>query len=223
MISMTGFLLAASLTQSPDAIFVDGYDTGYSCPATISTPNGTLSLLRVSDIWYGDLPPRPPTHPARFNVDVTEWENIWGHGTGLLSELLTLWPGVNGAGPVIRSFGRRVYIGAHFNTGTSGPPMYGFLAYATNVGGPDLDIKISRQCGDFSVNEANPACTVRAVSDDSPAIRYKFGSGNTSSYCNLQPNTDYYLNIRMHDPASPTECPVTSSVCPFYSVSNWRP
>lgn len=221
MISITGFLLAASLTQLPDSIFTDGYDTPYECPGTIYNGDRALSLLRVSDIWYGDLPPRPPSNPARYNVDVTEWDNIWGHGTGLLTELTTPWPGVNGAGPVLRSFGRNVYVGAHFNTG-EGAATYGFLAYATNIGGPDLDIKISRQCGDFSPEPANPACTVLAASDDSFSLRYKFTSGNTSVYCNLQPDTDYYLNIRMHDPESAVECPVSSSVCPYYSVSNWR-
>jgi hypothetical protein len=172
-----------------------------------------LTRLTQSNITYG-----PVNLTARPNVDVKEWNNIWGHGTP--SDGVTPWPGVNGAGPVIRQFGRTNFLAAHFNTGAHGEPTYGVLAYASNIGGPNVDIRISQTCGDFSANAANPACLVQAASDDSPAIRWKFGTGNTGSYCNLLPNTDYYINIKFHDPASPVECPVGSSVCPFYTVNN---
>jgi hypothetical protein len=202
---------------------VMGFDSGpYNFTGTCATappPPGActgpagLTRLTRSNITYGAV-----GSVARQNVDLTEWNNIWGHATP--TDAVAPWPGVNGAGPVIRRFGRTTFLAAHFNTGTHGVPNFGVIAYASNIGGPDVDIRISETCGDFSADAANPACLVTAASDDSPAIRWKFGTGNTGSYCNLKPGTDYYLNIKYHDPASPTECPAGSSVCPFYTVNN---
>jgi hypothetical protein len=186
-----------------------------SAPPPPGTCNGPAGLTRItrSNVTYGAV-----GSSARINVDLTEWNNIWGHGTN--ADAVTPWPGVNGAGPVIRTFARRGFLAAHFNTGSHGVPTFGVIAYASNIGGPDVDIRISRTCGDFSADTANPACLVQAASDDSPAIRWKFGAGNTGSYCNLTPNTDYYINVKYHEPASPIECPVGASACPFYTVNN---
>lgn len=181
-------------------------------PDACTGPEGLTRLTR-SNVTYGAVGATP-----RYNVDLTEWNNIWGHATS--NDAMTLWPGVNGAGPVIRAFKRHGFLAAHFNTGGYDVPTYGVIAYASNIGGPNVDIRISQTCGDFSEDVADPACLVQAASDDSPAIRWKFGTGNTGSYCNLQPNTDYYINIKYHDPASAIECPVGANACPFYTVNN---
>jgi hypothetical protein len=188
------------------------------CPTTITHPNGdVLTRVTRSNISYGVYPT-----PVRPNVNLTEWENIWGHAN--VNDSVTPWPGVHGAGPVIRSMARRGFVAAHFNTSNYDVPTYGSLTYPSNVGGPNIDIKISPICGDFSENTANPGCLkLGAASDDNPAIRWKFGTGNVVYYCNLQPHTDYYVNIRFSDPYSAVECPVNSVNCPLYTGNTWGP
>jgi len=222
VISIAALLFSAATAQASGTIFSDSFDNEapLGCPDTITTSGGTLTHLTTSDIWYGDLMPYPG-NPARLDADVTEWDNIWGHGTGFLNELVTPWPGVIGAGPVIRDFRRTSFIAAHFNTGDAGD-WSGFMNYPTNVGGPNIDVTISRTCGDFSANTANPACVVlNHPSDETSVARWWFRTGNTGSICHLDPNTDYYLNIKLTNPASTVECPASAVMCPLYTTHNW--
>jgi len=197
----------ASVNSQPLTIVVSQTGGG-SCQA----PAGLTRLL-TSNITYGAV-----NLSARPNVAVTEWDNIWGHGN--TTDGITPWPGVTGSSPVMRQFGRTNFVAAHFNTGAHASPTSGWIIYPTNIGGPNIDIAISPTCGDFSANVPNPGCSIQnAASDDSRAISWKFTSGNTTSYCNLQPNTDYYVNIKLHDPTSPVECAASASVCPLYTLS----
>ena len=130
----------ATITSRVATVAVSGGGGGDD--GTCHGPTG-LTRLTQSNITYG-----PVNLSARPNVDVKEWNNIWGHAT--TGDAVTPWPGVNGAGPVIRQFGRTTFLAAHFNTGSHGEPNYGVLAYASNIGGPNVDIRISQTCGDFS-------------------------------------------------------------------------
>ena len=89
------------------------------------------------------------------------------------------------------------------------------MNYPTNVGGPNIDVTISRTCGDFSANTANPACVVlNHPSDETSVARWWFRTGNTGSICHLDPNTDYYLNLKMTDPDEPSQtCSHNADVC----------
>ena len=118
--------------------------------------------------------------------------------------------------------GRYNYVAAHFHTGANSSGQYGYLVYATNIGGPNIDLRISQTCGDFSGAPANPACSKSNVaSDGNPSINWWVKQGNVGTYCNLQPDTDYYLNVRFTNPASTVECAANQYVCPLYLVSNW--
>lgn len=192
MIHVAALLLASAVSQtSPEDIFQDSFDAGASCPASISTPTGTLSQRSISDIWY-----LPNAH-IRHNVDVTSFDNIWGH----IDELdgLTLWPGVSGSSPTIRSIGKTEYVGAKFHVPDNAlPTTNGMFKHVSYGGGPNIDATISRSCGDFDTVE--PGCWVHDdPSNDIPMLRWRLSSGN-NFYCHLDPDTDYYLNIRLTDP-----------------------
>jgi hypothetical protein len=45
--------------------------------------------------------------------------------------------------------------------------------------------------------------------------------GATSSWCTLEPNTDYYVNMIFADPASTVECVSGATTCLLSAVHNW--
>jgi hypothetical protein len=181
-------------------------------------PGGDLTRLLTSNISYG-----VNASPFRSAVDVTEWNNIWGYA-GITQTTPVPWPGVSGAGPVIREFNRHKFLAAHFNTGGS-PMSQGSMADQSNIGGPDIDIVVSQTCGDFTANTAFPGCSIySAPSDGQPHFKY-FSNGAPAGTinCPLQLNTDYYINIKLHDENSGTECSVSNPVCPLYTINYWQP
>jgi hypothetical protein len=185
------FATAVSQVPPPEAILQDGFDAGAACPSTIPTDTGNLTLRRISDIWY-----LPNVH-VRHGVDVTTWDNIWGH----INELddVTLWPGVPGTSPTIKTVGRSEYVAARFHVPALVPPMLGgMFKHVMYGGGPAIDVTISQTCGDFRTLE--PGCWVRDwPSNDVPSLRWHIGAGN-ASFCHVEPNTDYFLNIRFSNP-----------------------
>src|SRR5215469_12818055 len=104
MITIAALLLTAATSVVSDGIFADGLDSGAACANTIDGSTGTLTLLRTSDIYYAPAGTRP-------RVDVTEWNNLWGHIDA--TDGMTFWPGVPGASPTIMTFGKTSYLGAH--------------------------------------------------------------------------------------------------------------
>jgi hypothetical protein len=185
-------LTAVSQTPPPDAIFQDGYDDGADCPALIQGSTGTLALREISDILY-----LPYDSHVRRNMDVTQWDNIWGH----IDEFddLTLWPGVPGASPTIRTVARNEYIGARFHVPLDAlPTLSGRFKHVRYGGGPNVDATISRSCGDFEAR-AQGCRAVNWMSNDNPTLMWRVSSSNRF-YCHLEPGTDYFLNIRFTDP-----------------------
>jgi len=184
-------ITAVSQTQ-PDVIFHDGFDTGGACPAVIFGSTGALALRRTSDIIYlpGD------TH-LRRNMDVTQWDNVWGH----IDEFddLMLWPGVPGASPTIRTVGKREYIGAKFHVPSDAlPTLIGRFKHVLYGGGPNVDATISRTCGDFDTREQG-CWEENWQSNDNYTLLWRVSSANRY-FCHLEPGGDYYLNIRFSDP-----------------------
>lgn len=181
-------------------------------------PGGDLTRLTSSNISYG-----VNASPFRSNVNVTEWDNIWGFA-GVTQATPAPWPGVSGAGPVIREFNRHKFLAAHFRTG-SVPMNQGSLADQSNIGGPDIDIVVSQTCGDFSPNPTYPGCSIySAPSDGQPHFKYFSNGANPGTvWCSLQPNTDYWINIKLHDENSGTECSASNPVCPLYTINYWQP
>lgn len=192
MIHLAALLLASAVSQTSDGVFQDSFDAGASCPASISTPTGNLTLRRISDIWY-----LPGSGHVRHNVDVTSWDNIWGHINEL--DALLLWPGASGASPTIRSIGKTEYVAAKFHVpGDVLSTLNGTFKHVLYGGGPNVDATISRTCGDFDTLE--PGCWIHDdPANDEAMLRWRLSSGNRF-YCHLDANTDYFLNIRFTDP-----------------------
>lgn len=192
----------AGSTASPgasavDDIFVDGFDTVLSCYG----PTGS-DRLEVANMTYG-----PVDQNFRLDVDVTEWDNIFGHGNPF--DGITPWPGVIGTSPVTHTLARTEYMTIHFNTGAAPNGRYGWLIYPSNSGGlsganpPDIQAKISTTCGDFSApqpGEQTACFKQRAYSDDTRFLSWRIGSGTNPIYCYLAPNTDYWINIKPYNP-----------------------
>lgn len=190
---IAALLLASALSQTqPDAILQEGFDAGAACPATILGSTGPLALRRTSDILY-----LPGNAHIRRGVDVTEWSNIWGHISDV--DNLVLWPGAPGASPTIRTIGKTEYVAARFHVPFDAlPTLNGTFKHVSYGGGPNLDMTISRSCGDFETLEQG--CWVADVpGDDAPSLRWRVSSSNRM-YCHLDPGSDYFLNIRFSDP-----------------------
>lgn len=201
---LTVFLLTALAgstasfnADAVDDIFVDGFDSASSCQA----PAG-YGRLDIANMTYG-----PVSNAYRAGVDVTEWDNVFGHGTAY--DDVTPWPGVVGSSPVAHTLGRNEYMAIHFNTGNAPSTRYGWLIYPSNSGGlsgtnpPDIQAKISRTCGDFAPaqpSEQQACFEQRAFSDDTRFMSWKMGMGTNPSLCYLEPNTDYWINIKPYDP-----------------------
>lgn len=198
-----------------------------NCPANPVLYGTARTRLLASDITYGAYP-----SPKRTAMPITEWDNLWGHGSA--TDGITPWPGVNGSKPVMRQFGQTHYAGIHFKTPLAGQiPLgrNGQFLNPSSPGGPNIIMAISTACGDFSANLPTPGCLVdRQYGEQSPlgipsadvnTVYWKFGTTtNPNGVCLLQPNTDYYMNIIFADPTSTKNC--TGTVCPVGELLNFQ-
>ena len=192
---VTALLLAASLSASPDQIFFSGMELD-TCPAR---------RIERSDVTYGA--------GTDADVDVTRFENVWGRGAA--SDPGQPWPGASGATPIIDEFTRDGYVAAAFHTAPDLPAttrgLYKNVSYG---GGPNLDFSLSVQCGDFS--SALGGCLAVDIPAADVSLVYWRGANGTAFYCALAPDTDYYVNVRLHDPddaasgCSDADCRVTT-------------
>jgi hypothetical protein len=108
---------------------------------------------------------------------------------------------------VIADFGKTTYIAAHFFVPVGAPLTWlGWITHTDYNYGHDLTAAISTECGDFSPSAQ--ACFIQGLSG-LPIVPWRT---NTGAFCRLQPNTDYYLNLKMTDPDGP------SSTCSHNAV-----
>lgn len=178
--------------------------------------NGPAGYARLitSDITYGAATPG-----TRANVDIREWDNIWGHASA--TDTVVAWPGIIGSSPNLKSFARTSFLSAHFKTPANASPSsskFGNFTYPTYTAGENADMTISTTCGDFSPPVDTGCGVYNVASGDQAMVAWWFKTTNTS-FCHLQPNTDYYLNIKRTDPQAATECPSGASICPLTMVS----
>jgi hypothetical protein len=204
----TVFLLAASISGTTDvlgdtdAIFHNGYD-GDNCPA---------GRVVRSDITYplGSSGTRP-------NVDLTAFENIWGHLTN--SDEPVMWPGRPGTSPIIDQFARTGYLAAKFHTPAGLPQtMRGFFKNANYPAGPNLDFSITQQCADFNPTQSGCLAT-DIIGGDVPMVFWQSSLSNFN--CVLEPDTDYFVNIRLATPDNDPRC--RGSACLVHTVSYVNP
>lgn len=205
-----------------DGLFADGFDESTDCAATIETPAGPRTRVLRADISYGVY------QAQRRNVDITEWDGLWGYNS--VTGPVTPWPGVGGAAPVIRVFPRDGYIAAHFRTPDSGGPLRsgGFLN-PSYVAGPNVVMAISRRCGDFTEHLDTPGCLVSTQygsppwtgvpTADMPLAQWKQTPTAPAAWCNLQPETDYWVNVMFADPLDTENCRASATNCVLGTVS----
>ena len=195
MLSAALLVLAAAAPGAYDPLFHGSFAQNSSCPAGRQIYS---DIGYVGDNNSGDL---------RYHVDVREWENIWGHSSPYDST--APWPGRNNSAPVIADFGKYTYIAAHFYVPAGAPPTWlGWITHTDYNYGHNLTAAISTECGDFSPTAQ--ACYIQALSG-MPIVPWRM---NTGAFCRLQPNTDYYLNLKMTDPDEPSPtCSRNAEVC----------
>lgn len=195
------FMKVTSTTASTadswnNVIFRSTFDDLSKPSSRIVLPDGSRrDLLTRGTITYGVY------QAQRNNVNLLEWNNIWGYNNSTAPSPVA-WPGVGGSAPVMRSFKSTSYISAHFKTG-SNTSLNGFFSNPSYIAPPNPDaperkllvtMSISRYPGDFSIGLPTPGCLVRDAGSDSNVVLYKFTTNAPGSYCNLQTNTDYWVN-----------------------------
>lgn len=208
----------AAPSSANDIVFQDGFES------TLVNTSCTDARLLRSDVTYGPIHPTQ-INPARPGVDTTEWDSIWGHASA--TDAVFPWPGRSGSAPVLRHFSRSNFVAIHFRTpatASAASTLTGFFTYPLDWNDPNADMAISTKCGDFNSNPQNPGCVVL----DTPAINeaplwWKFSPGNESRFCILQPDRDYFLNIRLTDPTSQLRCDPLfgAESCPLYLVHTY--
>jgi len=196
-----------------EVIFGDRFDASIdSCPPVVTLPDGsTRNLVARASISYGVY------QAERSNVDVTEWDNMWGYNNVQLPTP-RVWPGVGGAAPVIRVFPARGYLCMHFHTPANMSAFSGTFSNPSYVAGPDVTMAISALPGDFSAALPSPGCLVRdAPTSDHNLVLWKGTPNAPGSWCNLQPDSDYYANVTF---ASVNECSTANCVIGSVSYHN---
>lgn len=157
-----------------------------------SCPTSPLTRLTTASIKY----PNVPQSGTRSGVDLTKFENIWGHMNSV--DTATLWPGVSGAQPAIAGWGKTQYIAAKFHVpANQSTTAYGFMGYGTYFSGPNLTLAISTSCGDFA--PTNPQCVSTHTGGESFS---KWRIVPATLNCPLTPGQDYFINLRMENPTA---------------------
>jgi hypothetical protein len=190
-----------------------------SLPATVvaSTGGGNgdncinpESRLTSSNIAY------VPSAGTRGGVDLTSWDNIWGHSTA--SDTAVAWPGRHDSQPSILSFDRTKYIAAKIVVPPGQGSSYGWIVHTEYNYGLDLTTAISTTCGDFA--PANPVCKTVAQSGMN-LTPWRVGGTN---FCPLTPGTTYYFNVKATNPAQgTTTCAASSPTCVIGTSNNFSP
>lgn len=196
-----------------EMIFGDAFDASIdSCPSRITLPDGSQrNLVTRASISYGVY------QAERTNVDVTEWDSVWGFNNAQLPTP-SAWPGVGGAAPVIRVFPARGYLCMHFHTPANMSAFSGTFSNPSYVAGPDVTMAISALPGDFSAALPSPGCLRRDVpTSDGNLVLWKGTQNAPGSWCNLQPDSDYYANVTF---ASASGCATANCVIGSVSYHN---
>lgn len=200
-LSMTCSNASGSVNSQQATVVVAPGDSG-------ACPNSPLTRQIAGDIQY---PPKVGSNqPFRRGADLTKWEEIWGHQT--TTDTAVLWPGVTGSSPVVTNFGRNSYVAAKFHVGDVPVTLQGSHGNISYFGGLNVTVAISTRCGDFQPEQVG--CRGRdAPPSDQGSVFWRMANP-TNFYCQLQPNTDYYLNIKNTDPTQAnSNCASGASTC----------
>jgi len=189
-------LVLALAPAGDDTIFSDDFDAPSACPP---------GRQYLADFAYGG----DNSLRNRYNTDVTEWDEIWGHATALDSAVP--FPGRSNAAPIFLNFDPAGYVAAHFVVPAGMQPnTYGWIAQTEYNHEADLTAAISTSCGDFS--PAAQAC-FSAGTGGANLVPWAVPPPNT--FCSVAPGGDYYLNLKVTDSS---EC--SSSTCTIGTSNN---
>lgn len=179
---LSAALLVLAMTPAGgETIFQDGFDT---VPG--DCPPGRQVLANFQ--YGGDNSFR-----ERPNVDVTVWDNIWGHATALDS--VVPFPGRPTAVPIFLNFDPAGYIAARIDVPPGMQPnSYGWIVQTEYNHEADLTAAISTTCGDFS--PAGQTCFTQGTGGGN-LVPWAVPPPNT--FCPLQPGVSYYLNLKVID------------------------
>jgi hypothetical protein len=179
------------------------------------SPGCPAGQLTVGNIGY---PPNIDSN-VRNNVDLTRFENIWGHNTP--TDAALLWPGYPGTSPVVKAMGRTQYVAAKFHVPANAPStLSGYFKNVSNHGGLNVTTSISQTCGDFAPAQAG--CLRTNISPSDNGTVYWRMTNPTSFFCQLTPGQDYYLNIKNTDPTQVNgNCAAGSPTCKMHVLNNF--
>lgn len=181
------------LASTGDAIFADDFDAS-ACPP---------GRVEQSDVEYFD--------DTLVDLDMTSFDEVWGRLGAHYS------PGPfpsGGSSPRILEFPMSGYIAARTSIAPEVPDYYSGRFYYSEAGRPDnpaIDFSISPRCGDFSPSLGD-CVAFGALPANGTMVGWSFVGGPFSE-CVLETGRDYYFNIRISDPSTPSaECPNDSCV-----------
>ncbi len=196
---------AGSVTSTPVTIVATtGGGNNDNCP----NPQNRLTTSSMSYVPSSN----PPT---RANVDMTSWDNIWGHADS--TDAVVPWPGRSNSQPTILTFGKTQYLAAKFHVpvGTA-PDTYGWISHTEYNYGQDLTASISPNCGDFSTMAQ--ACFIAASSGQNLVA---WAVPPPATFCPLVPGQDYFFNVKMTDPTrTSSTCSPTATSCVIGTSNN---
>jgi hypothetical protein len=192
-------LILAMTPGVNNTIYRDGFDEGL-CPAGRQT--------RANISWAGF---------TITNVDVTQWQNVWGHSTAFDGP--QPWPGRGDSMPTFLNFTKTGYMALAFHVPAGSPPnLYGWLTHTEYNYGQDLTASISTACGDF--NSGDVLCFANTVSGQNLA---PWAVPPPNSFCPLLENGYYFLNLKMTDPTRPSQtCAPASPSCVVGTANNFH-
>jgi hypothetical protein len=189
-----------------------------SLPATVvaSTGGGTDNCINPGSRLTSSSIAYVPSAGTRSGVDLTLWDNIWGHSTS--GDTTVGFPGRHDSQPSILSFDRTKYIAAKIVVPAGQGASYGWIVHTEYNYGLDLTTAISTTCGDF--NPVNPLC--KSVTTSGMNLTpWRVGGGN---FCPLLAGQTYYFNIEATNPAQgTTTCAASSPTCVIGTSNNFSP
>jgi hypothetical protein len=153
----------------------------------------------------------------RVGVDLQEYANLFGHASTV--DDLIPFPGRANAQPSILVFPKTGYVALRFRMPAGfSPYRYGWISRQEYNYGQDLTSSISRTPGDF--NPATAAEVIEGRSGQRLSMwRSSAAAANTGVI--LQPEVDYYYNLKMTDPSRPSRfCLSGASFCVIGLVNN---
>jgi hypothetical protein len=236
MTKLTGFLLGTLAIVSLASCFPNAHA---ATPLPPAPANGWCDDGSTATGYYGvrncpDAPPPPPPAAGRQTIgrvayqsagvavrDLTEFASVFGHATA--DDAVIGWPGRHNSQPTILEFVRGAYVALHFRTNALGQiPTFGFIVHTEYNYGFDPSFSISRAAGDFS-SSLGVNCYAERRQSGQNILPYAMPLTGFSGSCHLAANSDYFMNIKMANPAQVTStCAATSRTCPFGLNNNFN-